>query len=393
MSKDHILINQFKELRSFSLKALENNTVLLNDGPVLVAGKNQFRSMWTRDFCYAARGLIAERKFDVVKNHLNFLLNNMREDGLVPRTVDSMLPRYRVIRNSLRYLTGFGTIPEITDPLIIEYKDEHGTEAIDSNLLVILTSCTYVEVSKDFDWLDTQENNLKRAFHFYDAKLDKGLIVQRKFSDWQDSVKREGKTFYTNLLFWIVCQKLQSYPSFQIDKSKLDLLKNNLVRHFYDSNTGLFISMLNQPYISLEANLFAIEFNFDGVSSSELYKNLINHELWTRYSIPGFNTVPNYPISWRHLAVTLAGLGHYHDEVYWSWLMALSAKVAHKMGDLSSALKILNRLQELSIRDQAIREVYRSEEALRPWESWLFQSEQDFSWGSGMILDALSIID
>jgi hypothetical protein len=56
-------------------------------------------------------------------------------------------------------------------------------------------------------------------------------------------------------------------------------------------------------------------------------------------------------------------------------------------------LKILDRLQELALQDQAIWEVYRNEEDLRPWESWLFKSEQDFSWGSGMILDALSILD
>ncbi len=391
--KDHILINQFDPLKNFALKALENNTIQLKNGPVLVAGKNQFRSMWTRDFCYAARGLIAMRKFDVVKSHLNFLLNHMREDGLVPRTVDSILPRYRVIRNSIKYLFGVGTIPEITDPLIIEYKDEHGTEAIDSNLLVILTAITYVEASNDLEWLITQEINLKKALHFYDPKFDDGLIVQRKFSDWQDSVKREGKTFYTNLLYWIVCHKLQKHPTFQIDEQSLHSLRENLVHHFYDVKSGLFRSILNENYISLDANLFAIEFGFDGVSHEELYKNLTNHELWTRFSIPGFNTVPNYPTSWRHLAVTLAGLGHYHDEVYWSWLMALSAKVAYRMDDRVSALKILNRLQELSLRDQAIREVYRNEEDLRPWESWLFKSEQDFSWGSGMILDALSILD
>ena len=391
--KDHILINQFDPLKNFALKALENNTIQLKNGPVLVAGKNQFRSMWTRDFCYAARGLIAMRKFDVVKSHLNFLLNHMREDGLVPRTVDSILPRYRVIRNSIKYLFGVGTIPEITDPLIIEYKDEHGTEAIDSNLLVILTAITYVEASNDLEWLITQEINLKKALHFYDPKFDDGLIVQRKFSDWQDSVKREGKTFYTNLLYWIVCHKLQKHPTFQIDEQSLHSLRENLVHHFYDVKSGLFRSILNENYISLDANLFAIEFGFDGVSHEELYKNLTNHELWTRFSIPGFNTVPNYPTSWRHLAVTLAGLGHYHDEVYWSWLMALSAKVAYRMDDRVSALKILNRLQELSLRDQAIREVYRNEEDQRPWESWLFKSEQDFSWGSGMILDALSILD
>jgi glycogen debranching enzyme len=387
------LKNQFKELRTFSLKALENNTVHLKEGPVLVAGKNQFRSMWTRDFCYAARGLIAEGKFNVVKSHLSFLLNHMREDGLVPRTVDSILPRYRVVRNSLRYLTGLGAIPEITDPLIIEYKDEHGTEAIDSNLLVILTAVTYIDASNDLEWWNSQIQNLKKAFSFYHGKLDNGLIVQRKFSDWQDSVKREGKTFYTNLLFWIACHKLQKHAAFEIEKSKIDLLKSELVKNFYDSTSGLFRSLINKPYISLDANLLALEFDFDGVQNKKLYEALVRHELWTKFSVPGFNTVPNYPASWRHLAVTLAGLGHYHDEVYWSWLIALSAKVAYKMEDQPSALKILNRLQELAIRDQAIREVYKNEESLRPWESWLFKSEQDFSWGSGMILDALSILD
>lgn len=384
---------EYDSLKSFCLNALSKNTVRLKEGPFLVAGKNQFRSMWTRDFCFAARGLIAVGNYEVVKNHLHFLLKNMRKDGLVPRTVDSMLPRYRVTRNSIRYLFGIGTIPEITDPLIIEYKDEHGTEAIDSNLLVIITALTYIEASKDLDWLKTHESNLKKAVSFYDNKLDDGLIIQRKFSDWQDSVKREGKTCYTNLLYWHVCNMLQQYPEFGIAKEKVDLLRDKLIQNFYDTDSGLFRSVLNERYISLDANLLAIEFGFDGISANEIYQNLKKHELWTRYSYPGFNTVPNYPASWRHLAVKLAGLGHYHDEVYWSWLMALSAKVAFKMNDKDCAFKILDKLQELAMRDQAIREVYKSEEELRPWESWIFKSEQDFSWGAGMILNTLKSLD
>ncbi len=388
--KNKLQKNQFESLQFFAKKALEKNSVHLLNGPVLVAGKNQFRSMWTRDFCFAARGLIAIGSFDVVKNHLHFLLQNIRQDGLVPRTVDSMLPRYRVTRNSIRYLFGFGSIPEITDPLIIEYKDEHGTEAIDSNLLVILTALTYVEVSKDLDWLRAHEEAILKAFHFYDNKMDDGLIVQKKFSDWQDSVKREGKTFYTNLLYWIVCNKLRHFSQFQIQSEMLEILTKNLVLHFYDSKSGLFLSLINEKYISLDANLLAIEFGFSGINSFDLYEALKKHELWNKYSLPGFNTVPNYPSSWRHLAVKIAGLGHYHDEVYWSWLMALSSKVAYRMGDKQEAFKILNRLQDIVIRDQAVREVYQNEEELRPWESWLFKSEEDFSWGSGMILDAIS---
>ncbi len=384
---------EYDSLKSFCLNALSKNTVRLKEGPFLVAGKNQFRSMWTRDFCFAARGLIAVGNYEVVRNHLQFLLKNMRKDGLVPRTVDSMLPRYRVTRNSIRYLFGIGTIPEITDPLIIEYKDEHGTEAIDSNLLVIITALTYVEASKDLDWLKTHESYLKKAVSFYDNKLDDGLIIQRKFSDWQDSVKREGKTCYTNLLYWHVCNMLQQYPEFGIAREKVNLLRDKLIQNFYDADSGLFLSILNERYISLDANLFAIEFGLDGVSANEIYQNLKKHELWTRYTIPGFNTVPNYPASWRHLAVKLAGLGHYHDEVYWSWLMALSAKVAFKMNDKDCAFQILNKLQELAMRDQAIREVYKSEEELRPWESWIFKSEQDFSWGAGMILNTLKSLD
>lgn len=83
------------------------------------------------------------------------------------------------------------------------------------------------------------------------------------------------------------------------------------------------------------------------------------------------------------------GLGHYHDEIQWSWIMALSAKVAGQMGDDAGKTAAFDKLQTLAKRDGTVGEVYRSEAQSRPWSSWLYRSEEPFSWGAAMTLEAL----
>src|SRR5690349_8047136 len=73
-------------LHAIAQASLQANVVTLESGPYLVAGQHQFRSLWTRDFCFASRGLLLLDRADVVRNHLTALaLNRRLKDGLVPR--------------------------------------------------------------------------------------------------------------------------------------------------------------------------------------------------------------------------------------------------------------------------------------------------------------------
>src|SRR5215211_4094484 len=82
-------------LFSVAAACLRGNVVELASGPYLCAGGGQFRGLWTRDFCFAARGVLELGRPDVVANHLSRLLAHRRQpDGLVPRLMDSISPAW-----------------------------------------------------------------------------------------------------------------------------------------------------------------------------------------------------------------------------------------------------------------------------------------------------------
>jgi len=257
--------------------------------------------------------------------------------------------------------------------------------AVDSNLLILLTAVNYVNATGDFSWWDQHQNQLAQLYaNTLSFRDNSGLIVQPENSDWQDSVSRTGKTFYTNILFFAVSQRL---PFSKID---LSALRRQINFTFFDSGTQLYRSIEGSSFISLDGILLAIDLDY--VSETDallLYESLKIHPLWTSPTGPGFVTYPNYPIAWVAVGPQLYGLRHYHDEMYWSWLMGLSAKIARKMGDASSADRIFDRLQKMAVRDSTIAEIYSPIHDLPPFHSFLYHSEQPFSWGAGMILDAL----
>ncbi|MCE3013292.1 MAG: hypothetical protein LW878_09540, partial [Proteobacteria bacterium] len=170
--------------------SLRANIIKLEGGSFLVAGQNQFLTLWTRDFCHACRGLFALGEVEVIKSHLGFLLENLNPQGLVPRVIDNQLVQFRVAYQSLRKNLPFMPRLKIKEPLIPQYRDEHGSFAIDSNLLVLLVAIELKQRGEEGWWLKHLDS-LKRVYQWYRPD-DEGLITQGTYADWQDSVKRNG---------------------------------------------------------------------------------------------------------------------------------------------------------------------------------------------------------
>jgi glycogen debranching enzyme len=369
-------------LWTIAAEALTSNRVRLGERTVLTAGGYQFGSMWTRDFAYAARGLLAIGDVTTVRDHLDTILDNTGDDDIVPRVVDTISIARRVVFGMLRGRLGMRVRrPSRQGKLHAQIYDEHGSPSLDSNFLVIMTAFRYAEASGDDAWLQARLPRLRALFEALARFCDDrdGLIVQPKYADWQDSVRREGRSFYINLLYAHVAHKLAALP---------DGLEDTIRKTFFDETRGLFRSLVGHDLVSLDGNLLAIDLGF--ARSDALYAALKQSALWTRGGLPGSNTVPDYPAGWAHWPARLAGLTHYHDRMHWSWLMGLSGKVAHAMNDGAEARRIFEGLATMAERDGTIAEIYREKDgALVPFRSLLYRSEAPFSWGAGMILDAL----
>ena len=382
----------FTELKAIAERGLGENLNPLTSGTYLSAGSHQFKGLWTRDFVYGSRGLFATGRSQVVKDQVELILKNLREnDGLVPRYLDSLSTAMRYY-----YQLVFGTYPKLTDSLKPNYLGGgSGGEAADSNLLTILAALEVVRETGDEAWFASVEPELVRAFHYYDhSTADDGLVVQQGASDWQDSVTgRKGKTFYVNVLWAAVQSRLVAHPAFGVTADRAARTTATLLKTFYDSHSGLYFSIAGQPYISLDGILLALDLGVVAPNSPEgkaLFKALKKSEFWMRNpGLPGFDTYPNYPSNWIDEGPRLSGLSHYHDSIYWSWLMGLSAKVAYLSGDRIRGDIILMQLQDMAIRDGNVQEIYRDEFPLQPYNNLVYKSERPFSWGIGMTLDAI----
>lgn len=370
-------------IRDIASESLRKNIMTLPSGKFLTAGQNQFLTLWTRDFCHAVRGLIAIGEEDVAKNHLSYLLKSLREDGLVPRVVDNRMVQFRVAWQSFRKLCP--VLPKLSfrEPLIPQYIDEHGSNAFDSNVLVIL-ACLQL----DDDFFRSHENEIRKVWNWYDDKFHHGLILQTPFADWQDTTKREGKTFLMNLLYFLAATRLKQ-KGWEININ-LDEYKFLIKKTFFDGR--LFLSQLGYPQVSIEGNLFALETDefLNQAERESLWKELKAHPIISIDGAIGRCSYPDWPsddLAWH---IKLANLKRYHGSLSWSWLMGLGLHVARVMNDPEMMKLQFQHISNILVRDGEVYEVYDPDHKFLPWGSWLIKSEHPFAWGSGYLSHALS---
>lgn len=370
-------------------KSLESNSVQSREGRLTVAGGHQFKTFWVRDFCFSVPGLLALGQVQPVRSQIEICYRYQRRDGLIARGFDVVNPKVRVVAQTVRYEGDWDYASRRLKP---EYYGEHGTPAVDSNLLTLLASLQWMQKAGNRYFLENYSEQMERAFQFILNSREGDLLTQPAFSDWQDSARRKGATFYLNLLFVRVLARLQELDIAWAALENLETWKRRLWDAFYDSETGLFVSQIGRKQFSLETQLWCIEEDvFKGTVAREtLWKNLLRSPLWS--SMPGRPVAPEYPsadVSWT---TKLVGLRHYHDLFHWSWLMGESLKVALLMNAQDEVTRISSALENLARKHGTIHEIYEMNGAgeLEPVIRPLYRSEYPFSWGAAKILEALS---
>lgn len=390
-----IFASSYSNLKEIAYKSLSDNIVEIENKYYLRAGANHFGSLWTRDFAYSAEGLISAKRSDVVRDHLEKLFSKVRKDGLVPRVLDNMNSAARVFR----MLTGIlkHTVKDLDKNIKPEYKGEHKTIAMDSNVLVLRAALLYLEATGDQEWFNNHIEVMTKIYRFYDQnKNDQGYIVQDDYGDWQDSVKRDGVTFLTNFHYWWVSNKLSRYDAFNINNNDVSRFRDQLFQDFLHPEFGVFSTHENhKELISIDGNLFALlspDFFESKEQQQTLYQNLKKHPIWKKRKIPGSATFPNYPNSEVSRNAQLALISTYHGKTMWSWLMGLSAKTAFVMEDEQEAHRILTFIEKLATRDNVIAEIYNYNNKIDIKDTQTYRSERPFAWGSAFIYDAASVI-
>lgn len=337
---------------------------------------------------------------DVIKNHVDLYLEFLRHDGDGPIMFDTVHGDWRVIRVTVNNMLGrdAGRVHEEPDEYTVLHpvynSQPHGKSAIDSNLLVLLSMFHCSPCDMGLYFIGQNMVKVKQMVRYYDRFMVDGIISQPAHSDWQTSQRREYPTFLMNLLYHEVTKRLDACgvlsdisPGFSTAK-----FASRIERAFYDPASGLYRNTLRGTAVSLEGNLFALQWRFPR-ATVEMWSALQKHPLWggvNGVGIPGFVAYPDYPQDDTALRVLMSGLRHYHDSFYWSWLMAFSAEVAASMGCHVEAGRILGKMAALVDRDCTIQEVWcPADGELQPFRSFMYRSETGFSWGAAYVITAL----
>ncbi len=383
-----------------AVQALSHNIVPIHRGleiprEIVLAGANQFRTTWSWDFAFASPGLIKMGRADAVRDTLISYFEKQREDGLLPRTLDT-------IPIELRVLLGLTHINrQFKGPLKPWYVSENRVVSPIPNFTLIGAAANYIQETGDkafaHKWFDVARAAVTSMEETFDHD---GLIGhQAPFSDWEDSVARTGRVAFTNLMHLRALRGLKSWAEFLKQNSLVHEYENRLkeqtqrfLKFFWDDEFAMVKNFEDNRHVSADAQLFAIA---DGVLSQDqarrAFETLEKSNL--NFPMPGRPTWPTYPNRMKSFFVKIGGMTDYHDELYWGWLAAQAAMARAKIGDCQESQKILQQLSELYSTHDEVGEVYElnKHQQLVPVKRLRYRSEAPFTWAAGMYLEAASL--
>lgn len=378
-------------------QTLQVNTLKFDTGnQVIYAGGNQFRTLWVRDFCYSVDGLISNQQLTLVKFQLGLIFSFLSKDGFLPRGLDFISPKWRVVQNTvLKWLPIFKNqypVNEATFKEVIkaEYLGEHGTPAMDSNALFVLAYCSYANTTKD--WF-IPESQLHSLLDFYNRHLINDLFDQPPFSDWQDSVLRTGPLALLQLQVLAAHQTMMSSKPQPEGVLKIDVIKRKILDTFFDPESYLFYQDQQKKRLSLDCYGFVFRYNLfsDMIDLKRLYNALKESPLWQTKGGPGIPVSPAYndaEVSWTTKAV---GLRHYHDGFHWGWLIAEAAAIAKINQDMDEYQKIVARYSTCFEPKDNLAEIYIAKDnKFIEYSGLLYRSESPFTWTAAKWLAALN---
>lgn len=383
---------QIRAAHRIAAKTLRENTWTPRVGhetetrPVLLAGQGKFDSLWGRDALFASLGAVAVGDTAVVKGTLQALLDYQFEDGVFPRRIG----HGAVWVQSLRHLLGFERPrPERFDT--IERLGAHKQVTMDTNLLVPIVFEEYVRQTGDQDFARAYLPHVERGLAWLRSQMNAdGLLVQDPMGDWKDLVDRGRVLMYNQALYYQALRSTASVLSATGEAERADSLRaeadavaQRARRYFWDADGKYFRDSETSSAFSPDGNLFAVAF---GLATPEEAQHILHRSqalLSQRGLLPALDG--HYPSGKVPWVVKLQGIRHYHDDFAWPWLTSLYAVAAARHGDVRGATSALTAVADAAARDGGFFEVYDGE-PLRPVDTFLYDSEPDFSWSSGLYL-------
>lgn len=365
----------------------------LDQKKYLLAGKNQYHTLWARDLSMSIAGTLLIGETQAARDSLEIFFNLQRPDGLLPRVVDNR----DIISRVLWGLIGYP--PHYKAPLRGWFTTENQVISIDGNLMIPWAASHYIQHTQDEKFAARWFTEMERALLFIENNfLVEGLVgKQPPFSDWKDSIRRTGRVAFTNTLYILALRGAASWAKFLGLSAKytyfLTRAEETIARFrrfFWIPERRILRNFEGNDLLTADANLFAVANQIIPLGEAqEVMGELRKSPLWS--PVPGAPTWPSYPSSLKSTLVKAIFLHGYHDRLYWLWISALAARAEKAIGNLVEYEQIMNYLAHRIVSDKGIYEVYDAHENkldLRPHVGPIYRADRSFTWSSACYLEA-----
>ena len=357
---------------------------------VLCAGRRNFREPWARDFGFASYGLLAARETRVTLETLEVFLHFQAADGQFPVKVHSTTLLNRYLHSLFR------RVQPIALPLHPRYLTGHNSISLDGNGLLVIAALNYARQTGDESFLQRYWDKLRRAMHWLEkfAVESDALLQQGPFADWADSVARQGRVLYTNVIYWKALREMSAAAQevgFLDERlayeATAEKVRKSIQHFFWRPDLGYFVT--NQVFDNLSSggNLLAIAWGL----ADDAQAGLILEKMQAMHMdrpVPTRAASRPYPGRYIALENRLGGLAAYHTQAAWVWLGAWHVIALLRQGQTKQAQALFERLAAAVARDGEVLEVYGSNG--HPLSSLWYLSESPLTWSAGMLFYAYS---
>jgi len=362
---------------------------------VLHAGYRNFSESWARDFGFAAYGLLTLKQYNPVKETLEAFLHHQTSQGQLPVKLHSVNVVTRFLHSFFEREQPYELV------LKPKYISGHGAPSLDGQALLVIAALAYTQESGNRPFLEEHWAQLRSAMSWL-GKYRKGaaedpLLHQGAFADWADSIDRQGRVLYTNVVYWkalsemaIAADRLNLHEEAVEYSLQAEKVLSAINRHFWRADLGYFITSDDLPHLSSDGNLLAIAW---GMAKQEQAESILRVMEDARMAepVPTRVTYPSYP---RHLIALenlLGGVGNYHTDASWLWIGAWHVIALVKTGQMEAAQILVSRILNVVVQDRQVNEVHGPNG--KPLSSMWYTAEAPLTWNAGMILYACHVFE
>ncbi len=393
-------VNEYKNIEEKAYEIAEKNLReglekrSLPDGTerlILCAGVRHFREPWARDTGFASFGLIELEEWQASKEALEVFLLTQSQEGQFPVKIHST-------HFLERYLYSVFKREQPNDrPIAPRYITAHNTISLDGNSLLIIAILNYARRSGDYDFVRQYWDHLKNALAWLNThvKESDGLLHQGAFTDWADSIARQGKILYTNVIYWKalldmaeVAQVCGHPEDRRTLGEKARHVRESINAQFWRPDLGYYVTSQFFDNLSSSGNLLAIAW---GLASPEQAHAILDAMRYFSMGtpVPTKATHRAYPRKFIAIENRIGGVADYHTYFAWLWLGAWHVIALARMERLEEARELLYNMSRVIVRDGAVHEVYQpnGHYASTLW----YTSESPLTWSAGMFVYAVHV--